>query len=407
MAVEALFDAETKWVSETDPDLDGFFELRYPNAPNLGDLTEIDSPPPADIVTAGFPCQPFSQAGNQKGSSDDRHLWPHIADLVGRMDPPPRLLVLENVPRLLTIEGGDVMARVVYDLAQLGYVGSWRLLRASDVGACHRRNRWFCVAAHTERTQRRANVKGRQSQRRASAGRDSETATDTGSQRRRQNPRSPHGYEAADAGRSTSNDNGAGPQRLLPTPRTTDSNGPGVHGDGGLDLRTAVTLLPTPNTRDSTPPRPKEKWEAMRASGSGGGANVREYVAYLLPTPTALLPTPTATDAKGSRNATAGRSPDAKPSSGGWTLNDIRHADRFGEFQLAVDRHALIVGRLAPEPVDDGRLSERFVEWMMMLPEGWVTDLDISRRAKLRILGNGVVPAQAYAAVSNLPHPSF
>ena len=58
--------------------------------------------------------------------------------------------------------------------------------------------------------------------------------------------------------------------------------------------------------------------------------------------------------------------------------------------------------RPAPEPVDDGRLSPLFVEFMMGLPEGWVTDAPVSRSAQLRALGNGVVPQQAKAALELL-----
>ena len=86
----------------------------------------------------------------------------------------------------------------------------------------------------------------------------------------------------------------------------------------------------------------------------------------------------------------------------GWTLDDIRYADRFGEFTPAIERHAVMVGRPAPDPTEDGRLSPTFVEWMLGLPEGWVTDTPISRNAQLRALGNGVVPQQAQAALELL-----
>ena len=56
------------------------------------------------------------------------------------------------------------------------------------------------------------------------------------------------------------------------------------------------------------------------------------------------------------------------------------------------------MGRPAPAPVADDNLSSRFVEWMMGLPDGWVTDIGLSRAQELKILGNGVVPQQAGAA---------
>ena len=58
--------------------------------------------------------------------------------------------------------------------------------------------------------------------------------------------------------------------------------------------------------------------------------------------------------------------------------------------------------RRPPNPLDNDRLNAKFVEYMMGLPEGWVTDLDISRSQQLKILGNGVVPQQAYLALQLL-----
>jgi hypothetical protein len=70
---------------------------------------------------------------------------------------------------------------------------------------------------------------------------------------------------------------------------------------------------------------------------------------------------------------------------------------RWGDYAPAIARHEAVLGRKAPAPTIDGRLSPVFVEWMMMLPEGWVTDLDISRTQMLKMLGNTNPPAQ-YAA---------
>lgn len=97
-----------------------------------------------DIVTAGFPCQPASVAGVKKGRSDERWIWPSIAQLLA--DTRPRAVFLENVPGLLTADRGWALHSVVRDLAALGFVGRYDLVRASDVGAPHRRERWFCRA---------------------------------------------------------------------------------------------------------------------------------------------------------------------------------------------------------------------------------------------------------------------
>ena len=115
-----------------------------------------------------------------------------------------------------------------------------------------------------------------------------------------------------------------------------------------------------------------------------------------------LLPTPTSSDAAGSRNATADRPGGNGNHHDGTTLTDVAYLDRFGEYTAAVERHADLVGRPAPDPLDDGRLSPAFVEWMQGLPAGHVTDTPVSRTAQLRALGNGVVPQQALAALEIL-----
>lgn len=79
----------------------------------------------------------------------------------------------------------------------------------------------------------------------------------------------------------------------------------------------------------------------------------------------------------------------------------------WGEYTLAVRRWERLLGRVAPHPTQPGRhgrpvLAPAFVEHLMGLPEGWISDLPLPRTAQLRALGNGVVPAQAAYAVSLL-----
>jgi len=92
-----------------------------------------------DIISAGFPCQPWSVAGNRKGTEDERWLWPHIFGLVREIR--PRNIFLENVPGLL--HGG--IEHVLGDLASVGFDAEWTSVRASDVGAPHRRERVFIL----------------------------------------------------------------------------------------------------------------------------------------------------------------------------------------------------------------------------------------------------------------------
>lgn len=236
---------------------------------------------------------------------------------------------------------------------------------------------------------------------------------------------------------------------LMPTPRTTDANGTGQHGSGGPDLRTVVSLLPTP--RASTNENGQTRRSPSQQAGTHGLSLAAE-VCELLPTPMAsdshrganaytggrptlkgaLLPTPHATD--GTKGG-----PNQRGSAGDLMLPSAVQGNRWGDYAVAIARWEIIMRRDAPESTEPGSawhrwrrlvadrrrrrdrrpagmrgtlaapdaahrrvLAVRLVEWMMGLADGWVTSIDIPRNAKLRLLGNGVVPAQAAAAVRYL-----
>jgi len=120
----------------------------YYGIPNLGDLTEIHNPPKVDIVAAGFPCQPVSAAGLGKGHEDERWIIDDVCRVASESG--AMLLVLENVRGLLAPGNRDAMARVCAALARFGFDAEWATLRASDVGACHERDRWFGVAYNAD-----------------------------------------------------------------------------------------------------------------------------------------------------------------------------------------------------------------------------------------------------------------
>jgi DNA (cytosine-5)-methyltransferase 1 len=126
-------------------------------APIFGDIRKFISEGYAssytglvDVITAGFPCQPFSVAGKQQGENDERNMWPATADVIGIVK--PRFVLLENVPGVRTY-----LPVVIRDLRQLGYDVSRPLqLGADDVGAWHRRKRvWILADAEGFRTQGR------------------------------------------------------------------------------------------------------------------------------------------------------------------------------------------------------------------------------------------------------------
>ncbi len=109
-----------------------------------GGMVAIGLPERIDLISGGFPCQPHSVAGKRQASADERDLWSECARIVGEFR--PRWCVFENVPGLLTSERGTFFARVVGDLAALGYGVGWATYGAVDVGAPHRRDRVFIVA---------------------------------------------------------------------------------------------------------------------------------------------------------------------------------------------------------------------------------------------------------------------
>lgn len=102
-----------------------------------------------DIITGGFPCQPFSHAGKRKGSDDERYLWHEMLRAIQQIQ--PTYVVAENVRGLLTIDGGMVFEQVCADLEAEGYEVQPILLPAASVNAPHRRDRIFIVgyAANT------------------------------------------------------------------------------------------------------------------------------------------------------------------------------------------------------------------------------------------------------------------
>ena len=99
-----------------------------------------------DVITAGFPCQPFSVAGKQGGEDDSRNMWPSTIECIRIIR--PRYALLENVPGLLT---SGYFGRILGDLAESGYDVRWRVLSAAEVGAPHKRDRlWIMAHARCE-----------------------------------------------------------------------------------------------------------------------------------------------------------------------------------------------------------------------------------------------------------------
>jgi DNA (cytosine-5)-methyltransferase 1 len=194
--------------------------------------------------------------------------------------------------------------------------------------------------------------------------------------------------------------------RLLPTPRASDGvkGCPGQRGShGDLTLPSAAVQVASQTVTDSS-----GQLDEQAAGEVGGEVGGR-------PEEQRLLPTPRASDARGAGRhgdggadlRTAVADLDRPDPSGLGVLDEAQ----WGGYAAAVARWELLIGRPVPEPTQPGThgrpvLAPRFVEWLMGLEEGWVTDLPLPRTLALRVLGNGVMPQQAAAALTLLlcPH---
>jgi DNA (cytosine-5)-methyltransferase 1 len=119
----------------------------WPNAEQFTDITKSDFTKYAnriDILTGGFPCQPYSSAGKRLGKEDERHLWPEMLRAIREIQ--PRWVVGENVLGLVNWSGGLVFHEVQAELEAEGYEVQPYVLPAVSVNAPHRRDRVFFVA---------------------------------------------------------------------------------------------------------------------------------------------------------------------------------------------------------------------------------------------------------------------
>lgn len=304
----------------------------HPDVVNFGDLTTIADPPPVDVVTAGFPCQPVSIIGNRKGLEDERWLIRDVVSVWQRSG--ARWLILENVPGLLSANDGEAFGQVVDSLAETGCVAEWAHFRADAVGAPHIRERWFCIAS-----------------------------TDPGG-----------------LGRLRS-----GPEHRRPG-RVGESESQDENRNPSAD---AVGITPERRGADSVlagTARTEQEGRRDVLGGTSGGDGETDA------------------DTHGSRfeGVASVDSSEGRLEVGTRDDPDRCGLYRFGDYGPAINRWERIIGRTAPDPTIDGRLNVSFVEWMMGLPEGHVNDVDLFRKQKLRILGNGVVPHQAAEAIIRL-----
>ena len=341
MAVTEFFGAEVRWVSEVEKALLDRFTV-----PNLGDVTKVDwsEVEPVDIICGGYPCQPFSVAGHKRGDQDDRHLWPHFKEALRVLR--PEYAVLENVSGHLRL-GFD---RVLADLAEVGFDARWGLVRASDVGAPHRRERLFVLASN-------AQSRGLHPAR-STWGFDE--AHDDGSGE----VSAANGEGGGLQGAGNQGLPGAGLGQIEPQ---GDSGTPADTLGQSVRVRSGDVASPT-----SSPESGEAERQRLRTDDSDGGPDL------------------------------AADTPDDGLNGTGQARNGRPGFEDFdwGTYRGAIERWERVMGP-APIPVDERkRLSPAFVEWMMGFPTAWTDGL--TRTQSLKALGNAVVPQQAFAALLKL-----
>ena len=378
LAVEEVYGATTAWHCEVDSDASRILAHRWPGVPNLGDITAADwsAVEPVDILAGGFPCQDLSGAGKRLGLRPGSRsgLWQHFAYAIDQLR--PRLVVIENVRGLLSAsahsdvepcpwcvgDGDDrpvlrALGAVLGDLAGLGYDARWHGLPASDVGAPHGRFRIFVTAEPAGD----APVLGRD--------------------------------HARSANRS---DEPQGAARRSGVHAATDSDGSGLEGRGFSGSR-------APRSGDAS-----GRVAAADTTGNAGrlghGGDVRARSGR-------GAASDAASDGRDEGRTEparlVGRPHDAVRRCEPWCQVDRDWRVGDVDYGPAIRRwHDLT--SCVPSPTETGskggqRLSPLLNEWMMGLTRGWVTDVpSLSRNAKLKALGNGVVPQQAVAAMLRL-----
>lgn len=131
---------ETRWQVEIDNFCNKVLEKHFPNAKRYKDIKEVKGLERVDIISGGFPCQPFSIAGKQKGKDDDRYLWEEMLRIIREVK--PSYVIGENVANLWNMGFENLLV----DLENEGYEVESFIIPACATGAPHKRNRIWIIA---------------------------------------------------------------------------------------------------------------------------------------------------------------------------------------------------------------------------------------------------------------------
>jgi DNA (cytosine-5)-methyltransferase 1 len=362
----ALCSGRIAWCADPDPHVQQILAVRMPDVPNLGDLRAINwaAVEPVDVLVAGFPCQDISAAGRRVGieKGERSGLWTDI--VAGLRVLRPALLVVENVAALRWRNGG--LHRVLGDLAEAGYDALWRSVRASDIGAPHRRERVFLLAW----------------------------------------PRAPFPADAADAAsarrRQPQGSRSGAPSAIRP---------PGQPARRGEQRHQIASHADSVGCEGVYSREPEGRPVAVRRVSSAPERVVPQHVSGPLGVSADTScdrwdeGVPGTTRVQRRLDAALGDHPLAVTGQDG--ERRVGASVDWGDYTPAMHRWEQLLGRSTPDPTQPGQhgrpvLAPAFVEHLMGLPPGWVTEVQLPRTAQLRALGNGVVPQQATLAISLL-----
>jgi DNA (cytosine-5)-methyltransferase 1 len=358
LAVTDSFDAKVVWHCEWEDAPSTVLEAHWPGVPNYRDVSKVDweNVEPVNILTGGFPCQDVSHAGRRAGlkAGTRSGLWSEFAKAIGVLR--PSYVVIENVRGLTSAKADSDVEYCPWCMGETDGGGS--LMRAlgavlGDLADLGYNAKWTGLrAADAGAPHNRYRIfilawGG------ARVSVPTPVVSDVWAD----------GYERAITKESPNRGVGlptwANRMKLLRTPTAAEVDGKPVHPDvakaKGQTLRLTsqvLNLLPTPNTQE-------------------GSGKCRDYRA------------------------------------------DLTHAitcdcKNWGDFTPAIERWEQVTNRKAPEPtLPDGqkgqhRLSAKFTEWLMGLPDGWITGHGLHRKDAIKMAGNGVVPQQAKLALTIL-----
>jgi len=145
LGMEATKRINTVAFCEKDEYCRKVLKKHWSNTQQYIDIRDIDGTKiSADIISGGFPCQPFSVAGKRKGTTDDRYLWDEMLRVITEVK--PKWVVGENVQGIINIDNGLVLRQVQTDLEAQGFQVQCFLIPASGIGAWHKRNRVWIIA---------------------------------------------------------------------------------------------------------------------------------------------------------------------------------------------------------------------------------------------------------------------